>query len=481
MRGWNAIKLATLALGSLAATCALAEIKTSNRPDEFDRPANGGALAGHRYRVLVSTDIGGTDPDDFQSMVHLLVYADCFDIEGIISSPFGPGRKKHILQVVDCYEKDYANLKTYSDRYPTPDALRAIAKQGETERAPYAGLRRSTEGSQWIVRCARRDDPRPLYVLVWGLIEDLAQALHDAPDILPKLRVYWIGGPNKKWSPDAYQYIVDHHRELWIIESNATYRGWFTGGNQSGQWGNRAFVSQHIAGKGALGDFFVSKKGDVKMGDTPSVGWLLKGTPDDPSQPGWGGRFVRAWEHPYSRFERMTTKADRMEVFGILELVLPMGNDISEQPEAVLAVENQKLPGHAPGDGTMRFRFCPKAAKGYGFKIQGNVPALNGKTGGITAYIPSPDMAQRPSAKFPNWWTDDPSFNVAEGSHSGAKTVNRWREDFLSDFAARMDRCRTPATANTKPSSVTVSSAYTGDVNVDEIRIGNELENVTED
>ena len=26
-------------------------------------------------RVLVSTDIGGSDPDDFQSMVHLLVYA----------------------------------------------------------------------------------------------------------------------------------------------------------------------------------------------------------------------------------------------------------------------------------------------------------------------------------------------------------------------------------------------------------------------
>ena len=34
------------------------------------------ALAGTRPRVIVSTDIGGTDPDDFQSMVHLLVYAD---------------------------------------------------------------------------------------------------------------------------------------------------------------------------------------------------------------------------------------------------------------------------------------------------------------------------------------------------------------------------------------------------------------------
>jgi hypothetical protein len=319
-----------------------------------------------------------------------------------------------------------------------------ITKQGETERAPYAGVRHSTEGSRWIVACAQRSDPRPLHVLIWGGIEDLAQALHDAPGILPKLRVYWIGGPNKKWAPDAYQYIVENHPELWIIESNSAYRGWFTGGNQSGPWGNREFVRQHVAGQGALGDFFVSKKDELKMGDTPSVGWLLKGTPDDPSRPGWGGSFVRAWERPRSRFERMTTNADRIEVFGILELALPMGPDIPVQPEAVLAVENQRLSGHAPGDGTMRFRFCPKAAKGYGFKLGSNVPELDGKAGGITAFMPSPDMARHPSAKHPHWWTDDPSLDVAEGSHSGAKTVSRWREDFLRDFAQRMRQCQSP-------------------------------------
>jgi hypothetical protein len=447
---WKTIKLIILAFSILTTSATFAENQKSN---DNHRMAIGsrGALAGHRYRVLVSTDIGGTDPDDFQSMVHLLVYADVLDIEGLVSSgAIGSGRKKHILEVIDCYEKDYANLKTYSDKYPPPDALRALTKQGETEIVPYAGVRRSTEGSQWIVECARRDDPRPLYVLVWGGIEDLAQALHDAPDILTKLRVYWIGGPNKKWSPDAYQYIVENHPELWIIESNATYRGWFTGGNQSGQWSNEAFVSQHIAGKGALGDFFVSKKDDIKMGDTPSVGWVLKGTPNDPAQPGWGGSFVRAWERPYSRFERMTTKEeDRMEVFGILELVLPMGNDIPEQPEAVLVVENQKLSGHAPSDGTMRFRFCPKGAKSYGFKVKSNVPALDGKTGGITAYIPSPDVAQRPTANLTNWWTDNPSKDVAEGEHIGAKTVSQWREDFLSNFAARMLRCQSPASAET--------------------------------
>jgi len=439
----HTIVLAILALSRPSASGALAETRA---PAGLDRrtAAHSGALAGHRHRVLVSTDIGGTDPDDFQSMVHFLVYADSFDIEGLVSSPYGPGRKEHILEVIDCYEKDYANLKTYSDQYPTPDALRAITKQGETERAPYAGVRRSTQGSQWIVECARRDDSRPLYVLIWGGIEDLSQALHDAPDILPKLRVYWIGGPNKKWGPDTFQYLVTHHPKLWIIESNATYRGLFTGGNQSGQWGNEAFVSKHIAGKGSLGDFFVSKKADIKMGDTPSVGWLLKGTPGDPSQPGWGGRFVRAWERPYSRFERMTTKEDRMEVFGVLELVLPLRNDIPEQPAAVLAVENQKLPGHAPGDGTMRFRFCPKAAKAYSFKIRSNVPALDGTNGGITAFVPPPEGAQRPSSRLPNWWTDDPSRDLSEGLHSGAKTVSRWREDFLRDFAQRMLRCQSP-------------------------------------
>ncbi|MDH7598039.1 MAG: DUF1593 domain-containing protein [Sedimentisphaerales bacterium] len=404
-------------------------------------------LSRHRHRVIVCTDIGGTDPDDFQSMVHLLVYADVLDIEGLISSPYGPGRKEHILQVIDCYEKDYPNLRTYSDRYPTPERLRAVTKQGQTEQAPYAGIRGPTEGSDWIIQCARRPDPRPLYVLVWGGMEDLAQALHDGPDILPKLRVYWIGGPNKKWSFNAYQYILDNHPQLWIIECNSTYRGWFVGGNQSGQWGNKEFVTQHIAGTGALGDLFASKLDYIKMGDSPSVGWLLKASPEDPSGPGWGGQFVRAWQREYRLFERMTTSQDRIEVFGILELVLPLGDDVPDRPVAELLVENQSLSGYVPGDGTIHFRFCPKEAKAYGFAIRSNVPALDGKTGGITAVLPPPDAGEKPCAQLPNWWTDDPAPELAEGPHMGAKTVSRWREDFLSDFAGRMLRCKRPCSS----------------------------------
>jgi hypothetical protein len=430
----------------LAAALAVSGVCTSpTRAVGQQPPGAGGALDGVRHRVLVSTDIGGTDPDDQQSMVHLLLYADVFDLEGLVSSPYGPGRKRHILEVIDRYERDYPNLRAHSDRYPIPDALRAITKQGETEVAPYAGVRQPTEGSRWIVERARAADPRPLYVLVWGGLEDLAQALHDAPDILPKLRVHFIGGPNKKWSPDAYQYIVTHHPALWMIEANATYNGWFVGGDQAGDQGNAGFVTAHVAGHGALGDYFAALLGGViKMGDTPTVARLLRGAPEDPSQPSWGGRYVRAWERPFAIFERLTTADDRIEHFAILELVLPLGDGAAPQPEASLVVENQSLIGSVDGKRRMRFRFSPKEAKTYTYTIRGNVPALEGRTGAITAVDRPPGAPVRPAAALPNWWTDDPAPASAEGVHQGAATVSRWRREFLADFAARLERARTP-------------------------------------
>ncbi len=396
-----------------------------------------------KYRVVVSTDIGGTDPDDFQSMVHLLLYADTLEIEGLISSPFGPGRKEHILKVIDQYEKDYPNLKDYSEKYPAPDSLRSITKQGAIDVAGFAGFDKPTEGSEWIIKCARKDDSRPLYILVWGGIEDLAQALHDAPDILSKLRVYYIGGPNKKWSPDAYQYIADHFPELWMIESNATYRGWFTGGNQEGEWGNEGFPEKHIKDKGALGAFFMTQLGgSIKMGDTPSLAWLLNSPdPEDPTLSNWGGQYVKAWERPYYLFDKLPLKSDSIQEFSILEIALSLKENLPEKPVARLLVENQALTGYFLGDGKVRFRFSPKSAKTFDFIIESNINSFNGKTGSVTAYIPPAELVSHPSLKYPNWWTDNPNPEFSEGEHIGAKTVNRWREEFLKDFAKRMERC----------------------------------------
>ena len=406
-------------------------------------PSAQSPAARERPRVIVSTDIGGTDPDDFQSMVHFLLCADAFDVEGIVSSPYGPGRREHILQVIDRYATDYPNLKRHSDRYPEPDALRRVSKQGAIVGAGGSGVGRSTEGSAWIVQSARRIDARPLWILVWGGIDDLAQALHDAPDILPKLRVYFIGGPNKMWSVDAYNYIEEHHPGLWMIEANSTYRGWFTGGNQSGEWGNRSFVSAHIAGHGALADFFATLlDGTIKMGDSPSVGYLLRNTRDDPSQPGWGGRFVRVWDGRKTVFTRLTTERDVAEAFGVVEFTLPVPTGMPPD-EAVQMVFDGRIPASGERDGNrLRFRFSPRDAKVWPYVIRSSFAALDGQSGRFTAVAALPERTAHPSTRHLHWWTDDPDPAAAEGGHAGARSVSRWREEFLRDFAERLRRTR---------------------------------------
>jgi hypothetical protein len=306
----------------------------------------GGALDGDRFRIVVSTDLGGSDEDDMQSLVHLLLYADLFDIEGLVSSPPGAGRASHILRILDVYARDFPQLRQHSLRYPSPAALVGVTKQGATATAPAQGWSEPTEGSRWIAERARQADPRPLYVLVWGSITDVAQTLHDAPEIKARLRVYFVGSWNQQQDPASFAYLDREHRDLWFIHANTTFRGWYMGGNQDGDLDNAAFVQAHVCGRGALGTLFcglspalgAGAKGRIKMGDTPSLAYLLRGHADQPTGEHWGGRFV---PHPGGR---------------------------------------------------------------------------------------------------PNWWVDDPDPAWRVDDRSGARTVSRYREQFLRDWQQRMAR-----------------------------------------
>ena len=259
----------------------------------------GGVLDGERLRVFISTDIGGFDPDDCQSMVHLFMYADTMDIEGLVSSPPGKGRVKDIFDVIDAYQKDYPVLKTHSKRYPAPDALRKLVKQGAIDAAPPCGYSKPTDGSRLLIEHATADDPRPLYVLVWGSITDVAQALHDDPSIKRKIRVYFISSWNRRMDPTSREYIYRQHPDLWMIECDTTFRGMYIGGDQSDDLGNLAFVKRHVKDRGALGAFYYSKKHDIKMGDTPSVLYIMRGNPDDPTAEHWGGAFLPTNHGPH--------------------------------------------------------------------------------------------------------------------------------------------------------------------------------------
>ncbi len=396
-------------------------------------------------RVIVSGPIGGADAGDYQSLVHLLLYSDALDIEGIISSPPGAGRAQHIRQVIDLYEKDYANLRSHSADYPAPARLRALVKQGATADPGPTGVAAPTEGSDWIIRCASRPDGRPLFLLVWGGLEDVAQALHDAPEILPRLRVHFIGGANKMWSVNAYNYLEQLHPDLWMIESNSTHTGWFTGGEQMEPWDNSSFVSTYVANRGALGTFFAAQlHGSLKMGASASVGALLFTDPENPERPGWGGRFVQVWDNRKTRFYRLTSASDQVDLYGVAEFYLPLPPGATPQTRASLLLDG-RAPVLAQNTGrSLLFRLSLPEARVWSYALRSDFPALDGLTGSLSAVAPSPQRMLRPAPAHPNWWTDDLDPNNAEGAQAGAKHVSRYRRQYLNDFATRLRAAQAP-------------------------------------
>jgi hypothetical protein len=396
-------------------------------------------------RVLISTDIGGTDPDDNQSMAHLLMMNERFDIEGLVSSPsYGSGSKEEILRMIDLYAQDYAVLQEHVPDLLEPDSLRMLCKQGHRGAAAWQGYDNPTEGSDWIVDCARRNDARPLWVLVWGALEDVAQALHDAPDIASKIRVYWIGGPNKKWGCNAYTYIAGNFPDLWFIENNASYRGFIGDIKKDGEWEN-GYYKAHIRGAGHLGADFISYyEGNVKMGDTPSLLYMMDGDPENPVRRNWGGEFEKMAFSPYRTTNGITTLSDTIPVYSVweLRLTLPRKYRGKKAPEVPFTLHIDKQDWTATACGNYAaVRYAPKAKATLHYIISSEIDQLNGMEGDIVVSRQWPGYKQsRTDIKLGhNWYTDVQSSECFHADWQGYKTISCWRDDVLRDWAVRWE------------------------------------------
>lgn len=398
-------------------------------------------------RVLVSTDIGGTDPDDNQSMAHLLMFSDRFEIEGLVSSPsFGSGSMEEILRMIDLYEKDLPVLRRRFPALADPAALRAVTKQGRRSAAPCCGFAEPTEGSEQIVRCARRASKRPLYVLVWGGLEDLAQALHDAPDIEPLIRVYWIGGPNKKWSVNSYLYIVEHHPDLWMIECNASYRGFIADACDTGRL-HKGYYDSVIRGAGTLGaDFKSYYDGVPKMGDTPSLLYVTSGDPADPATESRGGRFEPLAFSPRTVFRRGTTERDTVAVYSVVDwrfrgpvIDLPAGT-----PVLTAEIDRQPWEGYYLGEGEYTLRYAPKAPAVLTYRIRSEIPELDGLEGAFTVDGAWPGRRTEESLPLgAHWTTDCADPALFGGPWQGFATVADGRAAELEEWAERWNVLKT--------------------------------------
>ncbi|MBQ8520116.1 MAG: DUF1593 domain-containing protein [Bacteroides sp.] len=395
-------------------------------------------------RVLISTDIGGTDPDDNQSMTHLLMYSDKFDLEGIVSSPsYGKGNKEEILRMIDLYEKDLPRLAKHIEGLDTPEHLRSITKQGKRGRAPYVGYTEATEGSDWIVQCARKESDRPLWVLVWGGLEDVAQALHDAPDIADKIRVYWIGGPNKKWSMNTYAYIVENFPNLWMIENNAAYRGFIADRKVDDKY-NAGFYETYLKGAGHMGEDFIQYyKGLPKMGDTPSLLYMMHGNPDDPMGESWGGSFEPLSRSPRTVFHRTTTANDTVSIYSIIEFHVegPVLNDIPADSVCfTLTIGKQEWAGYYLGDGDYAVRHSTYYWGTLPYTITSHIPGFPQQEGAITVCNDWPGVKN--DTDYPlgdQWFTDNTAPENFRGNLHGAETTYKWRNEVMEDWGQRLN------------------------------------------
>lgn len=405
----------------------------------------------NKHRILISTDIGGTDPDDNQSLTHLLMYNEKFDIEGLVSSPsYGNGSTSEIFRMIDLYEKDLPKLEKKLLGFAKPDFLRSVTKQGRKGTASFSGISQATEGSEWIIRCAKKEDARPLWVLVWGGLEDLAQALHDAPEIRKNIRVYWIGGPNKKWSANAYAYIASNFPDLWMIEVNSSYYGFFSNNQLPDVIRTTDYYEKYIKGAGQLGeDFKHYYEGEIKMGDTPSLLYLMSGNPENPAGESWGGSFEKISQSARVVFDRNTTLSDTVAFCTVVEYRFKGPEIRVPADSAVFWMEvpygktKQIWPGYYLGGGNYSIRYVPKQAETLHFEFTSEVSGFPIGKGQLVVSNLWPGKPNETDYLLgENWYSDSRDPDLYDGRLQGGKTILHWRNEVLTDWAERWEWLR---------------------------------------
>ena len=260
-------------------------------------------------RVLVLTDIEA-DPDDTQSLIRLLLYANQIDVEGLVATTSIHQKTRvapeSIMKVLEAYGKVQPNLIKHEPGYPTRDELKSKVKKGL---AAYGmegvGDGKDTEGSDWIISMLEKADDRPLWISVWGGPNVLAQALWKikktksasaAGKLYNKLRVYTISDQD-----DSGPWIRKNFPGIFFIVTpgyNYTYATWLgiafpLPGANSEVVSNDWLAKNIQQGHGPLGAAYPDVAYGME-GDSPAFLNLINNGLNDPEHPnfgGWGGRY----------------------------------------------------------------------------------------------------------------------------------------------------------------------------------------------
>jgi len=290
----------------------------STEPPQIDAP--------YKPRVFILTDIEN-EPDDAQSLVRFLTYSNHWDTEGIVATTSVHMKKNiatwRINEILDAYAKVEGNLNVHEPGFPSVSYLKSIVKEGLPEYGMAAvGEGKDSSGSEWLIKMADKEDPRPMWVTVWGGPNVLAQALwkvkntrsaEDVAKFVSKLRVYTISDQD-----DSGPWIRENFPELFYVASPGSHAGgayhhaiwsgisgdhfWARFGGGDFEIVDNPWLDENVRAKGPLGAQYPHTK-YLMEGDTPSFFNLINNGLSNPEQPNWGG-----WGGRYEYYTPRTQK-----------------------------------------------------------------------------------------------------------------------------------------------------------------------------
>ena len=269
------------------------------------------AASAGKTRVIATTD---GEIDDQCSMVRFLLYANEWDIEGIVTSSSQYHWRGHrwagddwIEPYLDAYEKVYPNLVKHDPEYPTPQYLRERNVLGNVD--AEGEMDKVTAGSELIVKVLLDEsDDRPVWLQAWGGPNTIARALKTIeerhPDkvkyVAKKIRLFLI------WEQDdSYQKYIRPHWEKYDIISIISdqfdaiaYRWDEIIPEKEKQYYNARWMKENILNNhGPLCSLYRAKdNGDFRSeGDSPSFMHSINTglrSMENPGWGGWGGRYA---------------------------------------------------------------------------------------------------------------------------------------------------------------------------------------------
>ncbi len=288
-------------------------------------------FSGHP-RVAIISDIGN-EPDDQMSFVRLLLYSNELDLEAMIATTSTwqktATHPETMHSIVEAYRQVRPHLLLHAAGWPTADALDERIFPGQSAYGMAAtGEGKASAGSRALMRAIERDDPRPLWICLWGGVNTLAQALidlrkeHSSADLerlIARVRVSSISDQDdagpwiRREFPNLF-YVVkpsppngeEYYDATWTGISGDMYYRNCAGANTSlvtNEW-----LEDHVRTKGPMGKWY-PRFMFIMEGDTPSYLALIDNGLNAYRRPdwgGWGGRYI--YRQPYGETHAIWTQ-----------------------------------------------------------------------------------------------------------------------------------------------------------------------------